>query len=1112
MKQLLAVGALSLFQVCAAHAAHDHAHDAPHAQAAHAFVENEGQWRAPFLFRADLNGAALFVEKNGWTWAKLEPSASDRMHDFSELSPEERATLRFNGHAWRMRFVGAAPESAPQGLVRAGHDIHFFLGNDQRMWRSHVGAFGEVVQHAVWPGIDVVLKTVGFDLKYDVLVAPGADAARVALAYEGLEDMKVGEDGVLVLKTSVGDVTEMAPVAFYGDDAGGPIACRFDLRGATVGFVFPDGYDRSRPVVIDPVLVAGTYSGATGASNYGHCAAFDNEGNIYTAGRNFGPTYPATVGAFQTQPGGGGTDMSLSKYNPDGSELIWAAYLGGSNGENPHSLVANALGELIVLGSSNSANFPVTDGAFDPTVNGEDITVTHISADGSTLLGSTFLGGSGSDGLNQMYANYGEEYRGEVFTDALGNILIVSFTSSSDFPVTAGAVQASLGGGQDGVVSKLDPTCSQLLASTYLGGTSDDNAMGIRVAENGELFVTGSTESADLSMPTGGFLDSYQGGERDGYVLRYSADLTTIVAGTFFGTSSSDRPYFIDLDSEDNVWIYGQTDGVVPVYPAGTYGTEGGDIFLAKFSADLTDAPITTAIEGSAAPVAFLVDVCDHVYISAYNVFGALPTTADALYPSGGFYLAVFDVDMADLIYGTYYGGSHVDGGTSRFDKNGVVYQGVCSGGNSMQSTPWAYATDNQVGWDIAVFKIDFESAGVQANITTNAQNGCVPATFNLIATGQATEFIWDIGDGSPIQTGTQISVTFEETGTYVVTLIGNDPGSCNLADTTYITLNVYDPNELVAAFTPTPLSTCDGFILQVENNSIGANQYAWDFGDGTTGAGLAPSHEYDEAGTYTVVLEVTNTVCADTADIAVPVTFVVPTLPFEPASPAILCPGATAQITAGTGFDSYVWTTGGTTASITVSTVGEYGVTVTDGACEATGMIEVVAAPVPPPMEDKVFCPGGTFVLAVPYPVTSILWSNGATTPNFELEDSGSYSFIAVDGNGCTVRDTVEVITISAERGPELIPNVFTPNGDSKNDRFQVDAPGLVDFRMEVYDRWGLKMYETNNIQNGWNGGLDNRTGNAVPDGTYFYVIDFRDVCSNEGPVTRTGHLTLLR
>lgn len=1090
---------------------HDHeGHD--HGGTPASFIENLGQWPAPVLFRTGASGAALFVEQDGWTWSKLESGADDRMHDIAQLTAEEQATLRFNGHAWRVRFVQAESGITVHGLDKGVGYHNYFLGNDPSKWTSRVGLYGKVLQKGVWPGIDVALSTVEGNFKYDILLAPGADAARVALAYQGLDGMKLTDGGVLAMKTSVGDLTELAPVAFYGDARGGAVACVFVLDGSTVRFAFPKGYDSSRPLVIDPLLVAGTYSGATGASNYGHCAAFDDAGNIFSAGRNFGPTYPATVGAFQTAMGGGGTDISLSKYDPDGSELVWASYLGGSAGENPHSLIANAAGELIVLGSSSSSDYPVTDGAYDATVNDQDITVTHIAFDGTSLIGSTFLGGSASDGYNQMGGNYGEGYRGEVYVDATGNILITSFTSSSDFPVSSGAFQSTLGGGQDGVVCKLDPTCSNLLASTYLGSSNDDNAMGIRIAANGDFFVVGTTDGTGLSMPAGGYMPTFQGGTSDAYVLRVTSDLTAVVAGTYFGTASMDRNYFIDLDSEDNVWIYGQTDGTVPVFPEGTYGETGGEVFIAKLTPDLSAAPVTTMIPGNLAPVAFLVDVCDHVYISGYAASGALPVTSDALHTSGSFYLASFDVDMAGILFGTHYGGSHVDGGTSRFDKNGIVYQGVCSGGQSMQSTTWAYAPNNQIAWDIAVFKIDFETAGVQANVTSNSLNGCVPASFYLTATGQAVEFTWDLGDGSPLQTGEQVTVTYDEVGTYVVTLIGSDPDACNLADTTYITLNVYDPAELLAAFDPETVSSCDGYFLELTNNSVGATQYIWDFGDGSSSTNTAPSHQYDAPGTYMVELEVRNTVCADTAITSLPITFIEPEIPFDPPTPVAICPGSNAVLNAGPGYDTYEWSTGNMSQTLTVNQVGMYGITVTDGFCVATDSVQVIEAPLPPPTPDVYTCGGLAVAISPAYPVSTIQWDQGAITPSITVSEGGIYGFAAVDAYGCDTEGSVVVIEIPVERGTGFIPNVFTPNNDQKNDRFEVVGEGIQQFHMEIYDRWGLKMFETANQSNGWNGGLDNAAAAAVPDGTYYYIIDFKDICSDEPFTTHKGHVTLLR
>lgn len=1092
-----------------------HAHDPAHTGSRRSanFIENAGQWPTPVLFRTGASGATLFVEQDGWTWSMYEQRAAEVMHDFMEYPQEVRDTITFRGHAWRMRFVDPLQGSTTTGLDRSNAYHNYFIGNDPQQWRSHVGLFGQVHKREVWPGVDIRLKSEHGDFKYDVLLAPGADPGRIGFRYEGLDALRLTEEGHLLMRTSVGDLTEQAPVAFYGDARGGAVKCLFTLRGAVVGFAFPDGVDHARPIVIDPLLVGATYSGATGNSVYGHCAAFDEMGNIFTAGRDFGSTYPVTIGTFQASFGGGGTDMSLSKYTPNSSGLLWASYLGGNDGENPHSLITNAAGELIVLGSSYSANYPVTTNAFDATQNDQEIVVTHFSLDGGSLIGSTFVGGTGSDGTNNIWGNYGEAYRGEVFVDQVGNILVASFTQSNDFPVSSTAIQPTIGGAQDGVLFKLDPTCSELLASTFLGGAQDDAALGLRIAANGDVFVVGHSNGLGALMPAGGYLPTFQGGSTDAFVLRLPSDLSMVTSGTYFGTSGTDRGYFIDLDSEDNVWIYGQTDGSVPVYPEGTYGEVGGsEIYLAKFTSDLTQRLVTTMIPGYLAPVAFMVDVCDHVYISGYEASGALPLTADALYQSGSFYLASFDVDLAGILFGTYYGGSHVDGGTSRFDKNGVVYQGVCAGGQSMQSTAWAYAPNNQVGWDIAVFKIDFGTAGVQASISTNTLTQCIPAVFELSAVGQAQEFLWDLGDGSPLQSGPELTLSYDQVGTYVITLIGSDTGACNLADTATITLQVFDPNLLLADFAPVVTSSCDGYFLDLTNNSQGANQYSWAFGDGGTSTSFEPSHTYEDAGTYQVALQVVNTICVDTAQTVIPVTFTIPTIDNDLPGPVPLCNGAAVQLNAGSGFDSYAWSTGSGQQTVQVSEVGTYWVTVTDGSCVTTDTVQVILAPAPPETPDRYTCGGRSIGISPAFAVTDLVWADGQDLNPLPVSTGGTYAFTAMDEYGCPVTGAVTVIELPTDRGEGFVPNVFTPNNDRQNDQFLIIGEGIDDFSMTIYDRWGLKMFETSNQSTGWNGGAENSLASPVPDGTYFYIIDFKDFCSDEPLTTLKGHLTLLR
>ncbi|HQV51865.1 MAG: PKD domain-containing protein [Flavobacteriales bacterium] len=828
------------------------------------FSRNLGQWDQPVLYKSGVNGATVFMERNGISWVKYEDGTSEKIHNSAELSKAERDAMVIKGHAWRMRFFQPSQDlSVSAEDIQPGYE-NYFLGNEPSKWKHHVPAFSEVIYNNVWEGIDVRYHAVDGNLKYDVLLKANSDPNDVAFYFDGLDGIAVNADGQLIMLTSVGNVVELKPIAFYSDGTKEPLKCDFQVRHGMLRFLLEEGYDHDRPITIDPVLIASTLSGAVGSDNYGHCATYDNSENIYSGARNFGSGYPATVGAFQIANGGGGTDMSFSKYNPDGSNLIWATYLGGSSGENPHSMIVNSLGELCILGSTSSSNYPVSSAAMSSSNGGgTDMVITHFSADCSSVIGSTYVGGTAEDGVNSMWGNYGETYRGEIFLDGANNILVASFTSSSNFPTTAGCLQAGLGGAQDAVVLAIQPNCSSLLYSTYLGGTANDSGLGLRIAANGDVFVTGGTESSNFPTTPGSVTPSYMGGTRDGYVVRLTSDLTSMIAGTFFGTDEEDTSYFLDIDLNEDVWIYGQTEGIIPISPVGTYGQANAGIFIAKFSGDLTSLPITTTIGpiggggwGTMAPVAFLVDVCDNIYISGYNSPSDQPMTANSLYQTGSFYLAAFDVDMADLLFGTYYGGSHVDGGTSRFDKNGVIYQGVCSGMGSLQTTPWAWATNQTIGWDIGVFKIDFQVAGVNAAGAGTLNEGCAPIQIDFVNNSTGDGWIWDFGDGSLPVNAFEPSYTYTTPGAYTVTLIAYDSLACNMADTITFPVTIGQAQTLTGSFTYTQNSDCSTFQIITTNTSTGSPiAFEWDMGDGTQYTDTNVTHNYDLAGTYDIQL-----------------------------------------------------------------------------------------------------------------------------------------------------------------------------------------------------------------------------------------------------------------
>lgn len=1085
--------------------AHEHVHKGvSHEAPPTPFVENQGQWTGNFRYKAEVGPLALFMENDRLTWSLLQPDFSEVLHEASHHS-DPAPVLR--GHAWRVSFVGGS-STRFEAMHKAAHGTNYFVGSDRLRWRSEVGSYGEVQQRGIWPGVDLRMYMDHGHFKYDLVLAKGADAALIGLRYDGLDGIRLDEEGRLVLSTSVGEVVEAAPVAWYGDAPEQRVQCRYVLKDGVLGFELI-GADASRPIVIDPTLIASTLSGST-STNYGHCATYDSEGNIYTGAISFGQGYPTGTGSFQSAFGGGGTDIAVSKLSPDGSTLIYATYVGGSSGEYPHSLMVDNDFNLWIYGTTNSSNYPVTPGVVGPTIGGSvDIIVTKVGPTGATLVGSTFIGGGADDGRNGLVGGGYEQYRGEIVVDNAGNAYVASCTESGNFPVSTDAFQPSSAGGQDGVVFSLDPTLTQLRFSTHLGGSGDDMAYGLKVRQDGVVVVSGGTGSANFPVTTG-VLQPTNAGGNDAFVTMLAPTGSSLVASTFWGTSSGNVAYFIELDNTENVYIYGVAQGGVPIEPAGTYGIPGGGNFLAEFSADLTTVVFTTCIgPGNVAPVAFLVDVCNNIYISGYQAGSGLPITSDALYTSGGFYIGVFQPHMTGLLYGTYYtGANHVDGGTSRFDKNGVIYQGVCTS-FGLPLTPNAYGT-TQAGWDIGVFKIDMEQAGVQANVSVSSSYGCVPATLTFNAQGNAPNYIWDMGDGSATLTGSSVTHTYTEAGLYTIMLIGWDSTSCNSSDTAFTTINILDPAELLAQFTAAPISSCAGYGVEVTNSSVGGTSVAWTFGDGGSSSAQNPTHAYAGPGTYELTLTVTDGIC--NAQATATQTIVVPpaTLPYDPVTPVPICPEGTVNLDAGGGFDTYQWGTGDVSQIITVEGPGNYDILVTSGECVASAVITVVENALPAPLPDRQVCFEEAVILAPGVPVGSIEWSTGSTEPSIPGVQ-GTYWFVAVDNNGCTFRDTVEVVRIEPTDGVNYIPNVFTPNGDGLNDEFKVEAPGLQQFSMQVFNRWGQKMYETSSVDRGWKGGLDNGSSLA-PDGTYFYVITFKDVCSNEPEGTRTGHVTLLR
>lgn len=794
------------------------------------FVENKGQWNKEVRFRAELDGAVIYLTSDGYSvlqydrekWAHWMHShaGGDEEHGLQKwIGGEEEKTLHF--HHYKVHFAHSAPLFAAEPGDALPHTFNYITGNDIEKHVSNVKAFRKVYYRNVYPNVDVEFVTGNNSFKYNIHLYPGANPDQVKLIVEGADGMHL-ENGQIVIHSSVENVRENIPVSYVS--ANGVITekdVQFELDGNTIGFS-TENWDKNEYVVIDPEVVFSTYSGSS-ADNFGFTATYDNDGNLYAGGITTSPTmafdpngrYPATTGAFDVTYNGGfssmdnvygfACDITISKYSADGSTLLYATYLGGMHNEFPHSLIVNDQGQLVVFGTTFSSNFPVTSGAFQRTKKGEsDMIVTVFTADGSGLVGSTFIGGNEHDGLNQQFPLkyfYADDFRGEVNIGHDGGIYIASCTYSSDFPVTAGSFQTEIKGSQDGVVLKFNPTLSSLEWATYLGGTMGDALYSIDFDRSGDVLVSGGTVSRNFPGTGNGKQPDYMGGVSDGIIAVLSPDGKNLKRATYWGTNEYDQIMSLEIDDANKVYVVGQSQGNMPVI-GDVYSNSNSGQFVTRFSNDLKEVEFSTVFgTGDGMPDitvnAFLVDDCRKIFISgwggessskSFSSTRRLPVTSDAAQRTtdgSDFYLIVLAKNAEALLYATYFGGNlsadHVDGGTSRFDKKGVVYQSVCASCrmdgdphfNDFPTTSGSFSPNNRSPrCSNAAFKIAFG----------NLNRTPVPETITVtVMAFEELTFDYTITDPDR----DTLDVTFTPDNSIAENLIGFDPNIIAIGEVT---------------------------------------------------------------------------------------------------------------------------------------------------------------------------------------------------------------------------------------------------------------------------------------------------------------------------------------
>lgn len=1166
--------------------------DTEHPQGTYKFLENKGQWPNHVLFKTDLQGGKIWLEKAGILYQFLDLSGVEKIHhhESSKLSD----TL-IKQHLLYASFDGANSDFTIEKKYPTTEYYNFFVG-DKTKWASEVYGYNHITYKGIYDNTDLLFLEKNGELKYEFHVQPNGKPQQINIRYSGADKISINKEGELRIKTSLGEIIEQKPYAYQIKNGKIiEVPCNFLLKDNVVSFELGK-YDSKLELIIDPVLIFATYAGSV-TDNFGMTATYAYDGKAYSGGVVYGNAYPTPAPAYDdlsnfTGPSSaayGITDVFISKYSEDGSTMIWTSFLGGGDNtqgtETVHSLICDKNNNIYLYGATSSIDFPMqnayqsTHGGGTANSNyyyngvyytnqGTDIFVAKLNANGTSLMGSTYVGGSGNDGINYRIAgglynsvaaydsltsNYGDQFRGEIMLDSMNNILIASSTRSTNFPVQ-NSFQSVLGGQQDGVIFKLSSDFSTMLWSSYFGGTQNDACYSVKIDSSYNIVFAGGTSSSNIPGTTGGLNPTYLGGKSDGFVGKISADGSTLTQSTYIGTNTYDQTIFVEIDRWDNIYIVGVSNGPMLI-TSGVYNNPNSGQYIQKLNPNLTSVIYATRFgNGSGAPnispSAFLVDVCGNVYVSGWGAnilqptpLGGMPVTSDAFLPAPAdgfdFYLFVLERDAASLLYASYLGGNqaheHVDGGTSRFDKYGIIYQSVCGGCGGFSdfpTTPGAWSANNlSTNCNNIVFKFDFEIVPI-ADFEISQLVGCAPLVLDLDNESNDTiNSVWSFPpEATIISGGANPQIVFQDPGVYNIYLSITDT-ICNLTDTAVKVVTVYDDLDLLI---PNDTIICATGSFDLIANSFGtATSFIWD-DDSDFSSPLATGMD----STINVAPSVPTTYYI-TASNGWPLCDIIDSVQVLFIDGAIdVMPDTTICL----GFDAFLhaenlvpgvnmtfdWSPnaylsdeiGLTAIADPPSSMYFYVTATTDLGCTFTDSVYVSVVNLNNGLVNAMANPdtipeGGTTTLTATPAGYSYVWLPpiGLTNPTGQItqatvNETTTYE-VTVSGSGCSIKTQVTVFTKEFVCGDVYIfvPNAFSPNADNENDVLFVRGENIEEMTLKIFNRWGELVFESNDQSVGWDGTYQGEL--LDPD---VYVYHLQVICFDGQENLIKGNISLLR
>ena len=1011
------------------------------------FIQNQGQENNNVNFSHAIPNGTLFLEDDKLTYHLYDTQA------YQEAFEHHNTSALIQNHAFEVEFLQANSNIIKEQNDQTAQYFNFFRGDNPSKWASEIKGYHTVKYLDLYDGIDFVMYDYNQVLKYDFIVKKGANPDNIQLKYNGLDHVYIDAEGQLHLKNSVQDIIEAKPIVYQNINGSKKfIEAKYILTGNTVLYEFPNGYNTEYDLIVDPTLIFSSYSGSTNLYS-ANCSAYDQAGNLYSAGISpFANTFPTTVGAYQTTTVGFGALGAVQKFSPNGA-LLYATYLGGDN-DYPLDITINNDSNLVLAFNTNGS-FPITTGTYDQNFNGGgwDYAVAILSNNGTNLLASTYIGGTGTEG-----AGNSESYSMGLFIDNANNILLTGSSASIDFPTTTGVLQPVMNGIEDGIIAKFNANLTNLDWATYLGGNNTDIVNSIKIAPNNDIYVVGNTLSNNFPATVGSINGGPLGG-RDGFVARINPNGTNLIASSFLGTNTNDRAKFIEVNDANEIFVAGTTIGNYPT-SAGVFSSPSdNNMFVHKMSTDLLTTIYSTAIgcANTSQPeiymTAFGIDYCDKVYFTGASTGNNFPLTANAYTAAEkGLYLCVLEPNATALNYGSYFGGD-VNGqhfhpcSKSKYNREGILFHTECTFATNY---PLLNGVANTAGGltDGASFIFDFEFNIPLTQVDLGMDVTLCSFPFNIdaqLANNINVEYLWSTAE-------TTSNIDINSPGSYSVKVF-------NSCDTIYDTIQI-SGIAIVPNYTSDITDICEGGqVIFTDNTPTVANQtWLWEFGDGQTSTLQNPTIEFSSPGKFSVSLTVESGACSasysSTDSISVNPT---PVANFG-FTPDVLTTETTEATFVNTSSSDnnevYIWTFGSTNLGTSIKNNPKFNF---------------------PDDGDKT------------YPVTL------KVTNSFDCT-SEITKFIEVQ----------EIVTF-------YVPNAFTPGDKGVNSDFTPIMTSGFDpyqFHLLVFNRWGEIMFESFNHTIGWDGIYDK---DFAQDGVYIWRIEFKESAFDKTH-TQTGHVTLLR